>query len=170
MSKCYSGRVISIQKKYQLEIKSATIIQTYIRRTIGRLRYVRANWCISIVDFATPKARNSATLIQGLFRGYKLRKMIQEGTLDVIGKMELIEMMMETEDAAQNRAYSCPDRVTVSKKFKSHFPDAPASLARAFAMAITDRTGFGLASHIMIDTYLDTMKNKPEEATESEDK
>jgi hypothetical protein len=75
----------------------------------------------------------------------------------------------KTEDAAQNRAYSCPDRVTVSKKFKSHFPDAPASLARAFAMAITDRTGFGLASHIMIDTYLDTMKNKPEEATESED-
>ena len=104
MSKCYSGRVISIQKKYQLEIKSATIIQTYIRRTIGRLRYVRANWCISIVDFATPKARNSATLIQGLFRGYKLRKMIQEGTLDVIGKMELIEMMMETEDAAQRAA------------------------------------------------------------------
>ncbi len=52
------------------------------------------------------------------------------------------------------RGFLCPDRATIRQKFKSHFPEAPASLAHSFAIKLTDPTGFGLASHIMIDTYL----------------
>jgi len=104
MSNCYSGRCMKRITKYECEISSAIKIQAYIRRTIGRLRYVRANWCIAMVDFATPKARNSATLIQGLFRGYELRKMLRKGTLDTDGTEELVDVLHSHSENDKKRA------------------------------------------------------------------
>ena len=76
MSKCYSGRCQQRRSHYIKEIQSVTKIQAYMRRTAIRMKYARANWCIQIVDFATPKARKAATTIQGLVRGYRLRKFL----------------------------------------------------------------------------------------------
>ena len=76
MSKCYSGRCQQRRNHYIKEIQCVTKIQAYMRRTAIRIKYARANWCIQIVDFATPKARKAATTLQGLVRGYRLRKFL----------------------------------------------------------------------------------------------
>ena len=76
MQHCYSGRYMKRVEHHHCEIRSATKIQAYIRRTIGRLRYTRGMWMIHLVDFSTPKSRDSAITLQGLYRGYQMRKLL----------------------------------------------------------------------------------------------
>ena len=78
MKHCYSGRCKDRAQHYLLEIASATKIQSYIRRTVCRLRYTRGMWLINVVDFSTPKSRDAAVTIQGLYRGYLLRKIMKQ--------------------------------------------------------------------------------------------
>ena len=83
------------------------------------------------------------------------------------------------EDAHLVRGFQCPDRVTVTRMFLRYFPQEsagergghqPASPsassgtmlaeARRFAAAVTDGSGFGLASYTMLENYLSRYSGK----------
>jgi hypothetical protein len=57
-------------------------------------------------------------------------------------------------DASLTRDFQCPDGAAVRRIFAFHFPDGGADLARSFTEQVTDGTGFGLASHHMVDAHL----------------